>query len=118
MKFKGRDLRVQKATEPKRREKKAERKVAELEARRERRKRLREQEEEDDEATKPMKNFGDMYSSDDSDVEKVKKRRAKKAEPEIKLEETSFGRKRTQAERDAETEIDLTNIHKVAKRKK
>ena len=38
----------------------------------------------------PPKNFGDAYSSEDSDDEKIKKR---KAERNIKLENTDFGKK-------------------------
>lgn len=71
---------------------------------------------ESDDEPLPPKNFEDAYSSDDSDDEKTKKKRA---ERQIRLEDTSFGKRlASKADRDAAAEIELTNMHKVTKEKK
>jgi hypothetical protein len=66
--FKGRELRVKKAVEPKKREKKALRKEAAADERRAARKTKNAESDDSDDA--PKKNFGDIYSSDDSEDEK------------------------------------------------
>lgn len=115
LKFKGRELRIKRAVEPKRREKKELRKKAALEERREKRRQRQAAEDSDDEPL-PPKNFGDAYSSEDSDDEKIKKR---KAERQIRLEDTSFGKRTaSQADHDSKRELDLTNMHKMTKRRK
>jgi len=64
----------------------------------------------------PPKNFGDAYSSEDSDDDKMKKR---KADREVRLENTNFGKKPdSKAERDAHTELTLNNLHGIARKKK
>ena len=68
-KFKGRELRLKKATDPKKREKKANRKADALEERRAKRKAAA-QDSDSDEEMLPQKL--DAYSSEDSDDEKVK----------------------------------------------
>jgi len=56
------------------------------------------------------------YSSEDSDDEKVKKR---KEDRQIRLENTSFGqRPKSKAERDEKSELSLNNMHLLAKKKK
>ena len=61
----------------------------------------------------PPKNFGDAFESEDSDDDKPHRPRV------VRLEDTDFGKKsKSQAERDAHTELDLTNMHAVARRKK
>ena len=114
MKFKGRELRVARAVEPKRREKKKNRQEAALQERRERRQQRYAQGDEDDQV---LKNYRDGYSSEDSEDEKVKKR---KADKQIRLQDTSFGSKKfdSQADKDASTELDLNNIHAIARKKK
>jgi len=118
MKFKHRELRINRAVEPKRREKKKNRQAAALEDRRERR---REREAEDngkgkgDDDVLPPKNFGD-YSSEDSDDEKMIKRKAQRT---ISLEGTSFGKKPDRkSDVDAKREITLNNDHAIARKKK
>ena len=69
--FKGRELRVKKAVEPKKREKKALRKEAAADERRASRKAKNADSDDSDEV--PKKNFGDVYSSDDSEDEKLPK---------------------------------------------
>ena len=68
----------------------------------------------DDDAEK-LRNLGEI-DSEDSEDEKGKKR---KAERQIRLESTSFGSKpKSKAEQDAKRELDLNNIHAIARRKK
>ena len=69
--FKGRELRVKKAVEPKKREKKALRKEAAADERRASRK--AKNADSDDSDNVPKKNFGDVYSSDDYEDEKLPK---------------------------------------------
>ena len=83
MKFKGRELRINRAVEPKRREKKKNRQAVALEERRERRKQKQEMEDEADQ----LGRLGEI-ESEDSEDEKGKKR---KAERQIKLESSGFG---------------------------
>ena len=73
VKFKGRELRLKKATDPKKREKKASRKQKALEDRRAARAAKRAEESDSDGANELPRNFEDAYSSDDSDDEKVPK---------------------------------------------
>ena len=69
-KFKGRELRLKKATDPKKREKKANRKKDALEERRARRREAQADSDDSDAELLPQKL--DAYSSEDSDDEKVK----------------------------------------------
>lgn len=117
MRFKQRDLRIARAVEPKRREKKKNRQAAALEERRERRReRLEGNDSGEESEPLPPKNFGDAYSSEDSDDDKMKKR---KADREVRLENTNFGKKPdSKAERDAHTELTLNNLHGIARKKK
>ena len=111
MKFKGRELRINRAVEPKRREKKKNRQAVALEERRERRKQKQEMEDEADQ----LGRLGEI-ESEDSEDEKGKKR---KAERQIKLESSGFGQKpASKADMDAKRELDLNNIHAIARRKK
>ena len=71
LKFKGRELRINRAVEPKRREKKKQRKEAALAERRERRKQKEIGSDTDEELNVP-RNIGDAYSSEDSEDEKFK----------------------------------------------
>ena len=71
--FKGRELRLKKATDPKKREKKANRKKVALEERRAKRAAKNNSDSDSDGANALPKNFEDAYSSDDSDDEKVPK---------------------------------------------
>ena len=80
MKFKGRELRINRATEPKGREKKKNRKEAALKERRERRNEKMKQSDDDDEPL-PPRNFGDAFESEDSD------------DAEEKLARSSFGKR-------------------------
>ena len=73
IKFKGRELRLKKATDPKKREKKANRKQQALEDRKAKRAAKNAPDSDDDGANALPKNFEDAYSSDDSDDEKVPK---------------------------------------------
>ena len=75
MKFKGRPLRIQRAVAPKRREKKQIRKDAKLAERRAKKDKSKRENAED-----PLlpRNFEDAYSSEDSEDEKMKKRKAKR----------------------------------------
>ena len=84
MKFKGRELRINRAVEPKRREKKKNRQAAAQEERRERRQTKKELDDEDEQ----LQNLGEIDSGEDSEDEKGKQ---KKAERQIRLETTSFG---------------------------
>ena len=111
LKFKGREIRIARAVEPKRREKKQRRKAEALEERRARR---REQIEREN-MPLPPKNFGDAFESEDSDDDKPKPHRPRV----VRLEDTDFGKKSSsQADRDSRTELDLNNQHAVARRKK
>ena len=68
----------------------------------------------EDDADK-LGNMGEI-DSEDSEDEKGKKR---KAERQIRLESTSFGSKpKSKAEQDAKRELDLNNIHAIARRQK
>ena len=112
MKFKGRELRINRAVEPKRREKKKNRQAAAVEERRERRNQKEEMETEADQ----LRNIGEIDSGEDSEDEKGKKR---KEERQIRLETTNFGQKTgSKADKDARCELDLNNIHAIARRKK
>jgi len=112
MKFKGRELRINRAVEPKRREKKKNRQAAAQEERRQRSQTKKELDDEDEQ----LQNLGEIDSGEDSEDEKGKQ---KKAERQIRLETTSFGKKSSsQAERDSKRELDLNNIHAIARRKK
>jgi nucleolar protein 12 len=73
IKFKGRELRLKKATDPKKREKKANRKVKALEDRRAKRAAKNAPDSDDDGADALPRNFEDAYSSDDSEDEKIPK---------------------------------------------
>ena len=75
IKFKGRDLRLKRATDPKKRDKKANRKQKALEDRRAARaaKNADESDSDSDGATGLQRNFEDNYSSDDSEDEKIPK---------------------------------------------
>ena len=75
LKFKGRELRIARAVEPKRREKKQLRKEQAYAERRERKKQRQADEDQSDEDVIP-RNIGDAYSSEDSDDEKIKKKKA------------------------------------------
>ncbi len=71
--FKGRELRLKRATDPKKREKKATRKQKALEERRAARAAKRAAESDSDGGNELPRNFEDAYSSDDSDDAKVPK---------------------------------------------
>jgi RNA recognition motif-containing protein len=75
IKFKGRDLRLKRATDPKKRDKKANRKQKALDDRRAARaaEKADESDSESDGATNLQRNFEDNYSSDDSEDEKIPK---------------------------------------------
>ena len=118
LRFKGRELRVNRATEPKRREKKIKRKEAALQERRERRQIKVAEGDVDGEDSEelPPRNFGDAYSSEDSDDEKIKKRKAKR---NIKFENSDFGKKlASKAEQDGHAELELNNVHRLTNQKK
>ena len=72
----------------------------------------------------PHRNFGDAFSSEDSEDEDYAERKAarlaKKKEQQIRLEETSFGKNRSasQASKSEKGELDLSNMHAIARRKK
>lgn len=72
IKFKGRELRLKKATDPKKREKKANRKVAALEERREKRRIAQKKDESDSDDIRDLPRKLDAYSSEDSEDEKPK----------------------------------------------
>lgn len=56
-----------------------------------------------------MRNFGDMIVSDDSEEE----------ESAMKLEKKGFGKRNAKkADRDAEAELDLSNLHQQSRKKK
>ena len=115
--FKGRELRINRATEPKRREKKKNRQEAALTERRERRAEKRAAEAASDEEEIP-RNFADAYSSEDSDDDKIKKR---KQDRQVRLENTSFGQRQqhdSRADRDEAHELTLNNQHALARKKK
>jgi len=85
-KFKGRPLRVKRAVETKKREKKANRKQAALEDRRAKRASKKDADDSEDEELaklKGMKTAGDALESDDSDDEKPKKRQKKDSLPPV-----------------------------------
>ena len=95
MKFRGRDLRINRAVEPKRREKKLKRKAEALDERRKRK--LEKQgakDKESDEDISPLKNAGDAYSSEDSEDEKMKLKKMN-LPPVVRLEDTTFGKKKS-----------------------
>lgn len=83
MRFKGRELRINRATEPKRREKKDKRQAAAQESRKELRQAKKDILAEDDQ----LKNMGDIDSGEDSEDDKGKQR---KAERQVRLDNTSF----------------------------
>lgn len=127
VKYKGRELRVNRAVEPKRREKKQRRKQERLEERRERRRKLQEGDASDSDGEPlPPKVFGDAYSSEDSEDEKFQqkkqakaKAKAEKLPPVVHLEDTEFGKRGTsQVNADKTGELDLSNLHKQTSRKK
>jgi len=72
MKFKGRELRLNRATEPKRREKKIKGQAAAQESRKELRAAKKEMQDEDEQ----IKNIGEIDSGEDSEDEVGKKRKA------------------------------------------
>ena len=123
MKFRGRDLRINRAVEPKRREKKLLRKKEAAEERSKRRAKA------DDDSDKSgeegegkdidkLRNFEAAYESDDSEDEKTK---AKKLNlpPVVRLEGSAFDkRSRTQTDKDESRELKLDNMLAFAKRKK
>ena len=84
-KFKGRELRVKRAVDPKRREKKQRKKQEALEERRKKRLKAQGEAGSDDEEDLP-RNFEDAYSSEDSDDEKPLPK-------VVKLSDTNFGKK-------------------------
>ena len=115
LKFKHRELRVNRAVEPKRREKKAKRKEAALMDRREKRAKRLEGAELDDEALALKRNLGEVQS-DDSEDEAPKKK--KKVAETIRLEETNFGKKSNRPGGASTGEIELSNLHRQTKQKK
>jgi len=119
--FRGRELRINRAVEPKRREKKIKRKQ---EAAEERSKRKAKADDDSDKSgdegkdVDKLRNFEAAYESDDS--EDVKKK-AKKFDlpPVVRLEGTAFDKtKKSQTSKDEEKELRLDNMLAFAKRKK
>lgn len=114
-KFKGRELRVKKAVEPKRREKKAKRKQEALEERR-RQRALRDAEPDRDDG-KPLKALGDELSSDDSDDEKPKQKLpSQKLPPVVSLSDNKVGFGKKYESQDHE--LTLNNMVAFNRRKK
>ena len=110
LKFRGRDLRINRAVEPKRREKKMKRKAEALDERRKRKlEKKGDKDKESDEEIQPLKNAGDAYSSEDSEDEKTKLKKMN-LPPVVRLEETEFGRKKSQLEKDESRELKMQNL--------
>jgi nucleolar protein 12 len=119
-KFKGRPLRVKRAVDPKRREKKQKRKQERLEERREKRVAKKGKKEDESESEEELpRNFEDAYSSEDSDDEKQKKQKQPKLPNVVHLPESAFGITAKKRDDKAEdTELRLENVIAFNKRKK
>ena len=117
-KFKGRPLRVKRAVDPKRREKKQKRKQEKLDERREKRQAKKGKKEDESEEEEDLpRNFEDAYSSEDSDDEKPKQPKLPKV---VHLTETAWGNNATKKRDDKaeDTELRLENVIAFNKRKK
>ena len=65
----------------------------------------------------PPRNFEDAYSSEDSEDEKNKLKKLN-LPPVVRLEDTSFGKQKSQREKDEQNELKLHNLLAFQKRKK
>ena len=107
MKFRGRELRINRAVEPKRREKKMKRKQEALDEKRKRKaEKFGKKGQESDEEELPPRDFGNEIQSEDSDDEKTKLKKMN-LPPVVRLEETSFGQKKSQREKDESRELKM-----------
>lgn len=121
--FRGRELRINRAVEPKRREKKLKRKQ---EAKEERAKRRAKGDDDSDKSgdegegkdVDKLRNFEAAYESDDSEDDK-KKAKKLNLPPVVRLEGTAFDKRaKSQTAKDEEKELRLDNMLAFAKRKK
>ena len=118
LKFRYRELRINRAVEPKRREKKLKRKAEALEEKRARKaKGNQDSDASEDEQIDKLRNFEKAYESEDSEDEKTKMKKMN-LPPVVRLEDTSFGKKKTQSEHNEQYELKLDNMLAFAKRKK